>query len=81
MIRDLLSNERNTGDRVPSRSSAMPWPPPWLVQAELNQLSRDEFERYEERAAIMEFDGGLNREDAERLALDDIKGRRSNAHD
>ena len=30
-------------------------------------------ELFEERAAIREFDGGLNREDAETLAREDIK--------
>jgi hypothetical protein len=29
-------------------------------------------ELYEERSAIMEFDGGLSRADAERLALEDV---------
>lgn len=32
----------------------------------------DEKERYEERAAIMEFDGGLPRAEAEKLALQDV---------
>jgi hypothetical protein len=31
----------------------------------------DERERWEERAAIMEFDGGLPRDQAERAAYDD----------
>lgn len=31
---------------------------------------------FEERAAIMEYDGGLSREDAERLARDEIDGLR-----
>jgi hypothetical protein len=37
-------------------------PPPRLLETE---LSREDFE---ERAAIMEFDGGLAREEAERAA-------------
>lgn len=32
-------------------------------------------EGYEERAAIMEFDGGMSRDDAERAALDLILKR------
>ena len=32
-------------------------------------------ERYEERAAIREFDGGLSRKEAERLAWDDVIGK------
>ena len=39
-------------------------------------LSEDEFEFYEERAAIIEYDGGLQREDAERMALDEVISRR-----
>ncbi len=35
----------------------------------LSFLSRDELEAYEERSAIMEFDGGLSREEAEFRAL------------
>jgi hypothetical protein len=31
-------------------------------------------ERFEERAAVREFDGGLSRVDAERLALADVMG-------
>ncbi|MCX7902252.1 MAG: hypothetical protein N2483_08205 [Burkholderiaceae bacterium] len=40
-----------------SNGSALPWHP-FHSEAAL--------EAFEERAAIMEFDGGLNREDAER---------------
>lgn len=32
-------------------------------------MTDDQKENYEERAAIMEFDGGLSRADAERLAM------------
>jgi hypothetical protein len=33
------------------------------------------FERYQERAAIREYDGGFPREVAERLALEDVLGQ------
>lgn len=39
----------------------------------LSEAERDEFE---ERAAIMEYDGELSREEAERLALEIIQRRR-----
>ena len=48
---------------IGSNGSALPW------QMLESEALRDEFE---ERAAIMEFDGGLTRVEAERLAL---KGR------
>lgn len=32
-------------------------------------MTDDQRERYEERAAIMEYDGGMSRQDAERAAL------------
>jgi hypothetical protein len=35
-------------------------------------LPPDQRERYEERAAIMEFDAGLSRAEAERLALEEV---------
>ena len=38
------------------------------LQAILNSLSEDEQEFFEERAAIMEYDGGLSKEDAEKEA-------------
>jgi hypothetical protein len=38
----------------------------------LPTLSVSEREEYEERVAIMEYDGGLSREEAERLALERI---------
>jgi hypothetical protein len=34
---------------------------------------------YEERAAILEYDGGLNREDADRIAAGEILNRKPNA--
>lgn len=40
-----------------------------------NDLPGDWRVEWEERAAIMEYDGGLPREQAEALALDDVIGR------
>jgi len=36
------------------------------------RLNPDERERFEERAAIREYDGGYERAEAERLALQDV---------
>ena len=52
------------------------------LQAILNSLSEDEQEFFEERAAIMEYDGGLSKEDAEKEAhypVCDIVGDINNA--
>jgi len=35
-------------------------------------MTEDQKEAYEERAAIMEYDGGLSREEAERLAYEEV---------
>lgn len=43
----------------------------------LCDLTDDLRDRYEERAAIIEFDGGLPRWEAEKLALQDIWGNMS----
>lgn len=43
----------------------------------LCDLTEDIRDRYEERAAIMEFDGGLSREDAEYLAMQDVVGKKA----
>ena len=40
-------------------------------------VTEDLRDRYEERAAIMEFDGGLPRAEAEKLALQDVLGNLS----
>ena len=40
-------------------------------------VTEDLRDRYEERAAIMEFDGGLPRADAEKLAMQDVLGNLS----
>ena len=42
------------------------------IQSALASLSKKEREEYEERAAIMEYDGGLPRAEAERMALERI---------
>lgn len=45
----------------------------------IGDLTDDQRERYEERAAIIEFDGGRPRHEAERMALLDVADcRRSN---
>ena len=43
----------------------------------LCDLTSDLRDRYEERAAIMEFDGGLSREDAEHLAMQEVVGKKA----
>lgn len=43
---------------------------------DINLLTEDEREHYEERAAIREFDGGLSREESERLAREDVETHR-----
>ena len=72
-----ISKECNR-DRVPSRSSS--WPPSWLPPAtdptnclsiSVAEMSADRRKAFEERAAIMEFDGQLPRAEAERLAMED----------
>jgi len=40
-------------------------------------MTDDQKENYEERAAIMEFDGGLPRQYAERLAMQDVVGKKA----
>jgi predicted MarR family transcription regulator len=43
-----------------------------LVTSVTADFTEAEIEQYEERAAIMEFDGGLSREEAEKLAAQEI---------
>lgn len=38
-------------------------------------MTTNEKEAFEERAGIMEFDGGLSKKDAERLALIEVQKR------
>lgn len=42
-----------------------------------NHLSEDEREHYEERCAIREYEGGLSREESERLARADVEAYRN----
>ena len=42
------------------------------------QLGGDEREAFEERAAILEFDGGVSRSEAEKVALEGVLMRRRN---
>ena len=45
------------------------------VKSQLDQLSDDQREEFEERAAIMEYTNGFSRERAEELALERITYR------
>ena len=42
------------------------------IHEKLSDLTEDELESYEERAAIMEFNGNIPRGESERLALERI---------
>ena len=42
-----------------------------------DNLTLDELEEYEERAGIMEYDGGLTREEAEKEAMKIIERKRN----
>lgn len=51
-------------------AAALAW-----IGARSDDLKREvwpEFDAFEERAAIMEFDGGMSRDDAERAAYADV---------
>lgn len=50
---------------------------PTQTEKALALLSEAEREEYKERAAIMEYDGGLPRSEAERLALSIVVKRRT----
>ena len=43
------------------------------LSEQIEYLSHDERERFEERAAIVEFEGGKSREEAERVALLEVR--------
>ncbi|MGE3482887.1 MAG: hypothetical protein AB7K73_16035 [Gammaproteobacteria bacterium] len=47
-----------------------------MADARLGQLSPAEREDFEERAAILEFDGGMSRAGAEKYALNIVLKRR-----
>lgn len=52
------------------------------IKANLDALKREmwpDFDRWEERAAIMEFEGGLSREDAEREAYQCLEANHARA--
>ena len=74
------SNRCNGLEHVPACST---WPPPWLRQAvqlapkpppavSPSDLTPGLRERWEERVAIMEYDGGLSLKEAEAAALADV---------
>ncbi len=42
----------------------------------MDKLSRDEREEFEERAAILEFDAKMSREQAEKLAMEAVLAKR-----
>lgn len=58
------STARNELECVPSRAT---WPPSWMNQPITSNELDDDYE-FGERAAIMEFDGGVSRDEAERRA-------------
>ena len=47
----------------------------------MENMTPSEREEFEERAAIMEFDGGLSREDAEREALECMRQKRKDTQE
>jgi len=52
------------------------------IKANLDAVKREvwpDFDRWEERAAIMEFDGGLTREEAERAAYQCLEVKHARA--
>ena len=51
------------------------------IPCDLNELPMDWRIEYEERAAILEYDGGLSREDADKQALIEIAERIKNQSD
>lgn len=65
------NNTRNRGESQVQNS----------VSSTATFLSEGETEEYEERAAIMEFDGGMDRASAEKAALQDIIDNRRFGND
>jgi hypothetical protein len=47
---------------------------------DFSDLTEEQREDFEERAAIMEYDGGLPREEAEKLALKIVIGEKDGIH-
>lgn len=58
------------GHGKPSIHAAVPAVPHVPAKKYMNEIDREAFE---ERAAIMEFDGGLSRAEAERLAAESLR--------
>lgn len=50
-----------------------------MWQIVLKDTDKDRAEAFKERAAIMEFDGGLPRKEAERLAYEIVYGKHKRA--
>lgn len=61
--------KNKVGRCKPSIHAAVPLVPPVPPKKHMNEIDREAFE---ERAAIMEFDGGLSRAEAERLAAESL---------
>ena len=60
-------------NRVKKQYSEVMW------QIVLKDTDKDRAEAFKERAAIMEFEGGLSRKEAERLAYEIVYGKRRRA--
>ena len=60
-------------NRVKKQYSEVMW------QIVLKDTDKDRAEAFKERAAIMEFEGGLSRKEAERLAYEIVYGKRKRA--
>jgi hypothetical protein len=67
-LQQLLTPKRSAAPQAPPISEPS-------VAAQYN-LSKDEVELFEERAAIIEFETRCNRQEAEQLAFDEIQARR-----
>lgn len=66
----LSHHDKNkVGRGKPCIHAAVPLVPPVPPKKHMNEIDREAFE---ERAAIMEFDGGLFRAEAERLAAESL---------
>lgn len=61
--------QNKVGHSKPSIHAAVPLVPPVPPGKHMNEINREAFE---ERAAILEFDGGLSRAEAERLAAESL---------
>ena len=71
-------------DGAPPRPKGRGFRPGEMMKSEridTSALTPEQREDWEERAAIMEYDGAMSREDAERLALEDVLGIAEKARD